>query len=410
MNESVGSPSAVTCHPNGDKPAGNFDAGSSTCSRDSAASNLKYSPIWGNRLGRQAVTHLEPFGGLGFSGALGRLLLALQTGLSVDDVQSNYLDTIGAVVRANAYGFSQFDPLDAQLIPLRVMTRNAPEGLVPAYNQLGADNDPVLRAATSARTPVDNTRLVSHQPWHEQSLCVVLGGQGLYHSLVVPLCGKSRLRGALYLARSSAEPGFSGADIAALTVAQQHVQAALTRAVRHEELDRHASILAWSLDQLDVATIITARDGRTLFENKAVRRLAQAGEAADRIADVVTANLRSLGRGPQRVVVQSDGLPSDQVVTVKSTALRPGSEVMVSFVFVQRKGISAPVDRAPLSIREREIVSWVAEGFTNRQIAELAFVSENTVRQHLKRIFGKLNVHSRAQLIQALWQSWDRPG
>lgn len=356
------------------------------------------------------MTHLEPSGGSDFSGALGRLLLALQTGLSVDDVQSNYLDTIGAVVRADAYGFSQFDPLDGRLTPLRTLTRNAPEGLVPAYNQLGADNDPVLRAATSTRLPVDNTRLVSHRPWQEQSLCIVLDGQGLYHSLVVPLCGKSRLTGALYLARSAAEPAFSGADIAALAVAQQHVQAALARAVRHEELDRHASILAWSLDQLDVATIVTARDGRTLFENKAVRRLAQGGGDADRIAEVVAANRRSLGQGPQRVVVHSDGLPADQVLTVKSTVLRPGSDVMVSFVFVQRKGISTPVDRAPLSLREREIVSWVAEGFTNRQIAELAFVSENTVRQHLKRIFGKLNVHSRAQLIQALWQGSDRPG
>jgi DNA-binding CsgD family transcriptional regulator len=42
---------------------------------------------------------------------------------------------------------------------------------------------------------------------------------------------------------------------------------------------------------------------------------------------------------------------------------------------------------------------------TNRQIAERAFVSETTVRQHLKRIFRKFDVHNRAQLVQSIWQT-----
>ncbi|WNM31763.1 helix-turn-helix transcriptional regulator [Streptomyces sp. Li-HN-5-11] len=62
------------------------------------------------------------------------------------------------------------------------------------------------------------------------------------------------------------------------------------------------------------------------------------------------------------------------------------------------------MDPVPLSAREREIVAWMAEGMTNRQISELAFVSENMVHQHLKRVLRKLNVHSRAELVQVTWQ------
>jgi DNA-binding NarL/FixJ family response regulator len=47
----------------------------------------------------------------------------------------------------------------------------------------------------------------------------------------------------------------------------------------------------------------------------------------------------------------------------------------------------------------------VSSGLTNRQIAELSYVSENTIKQHMKRIFGKMNVSSRAELVQAVWRS-----
>jgi DNA-binding NarL/FixJ family response regulator len=52
-----------------------------------------------------------------------------------------------------------------------------------------------------------------------------------------------------------------------------------------------------------------------------------------------------------------------------------------------------------LSKREEEIVSKVAEGLRNREIAEQLFVSEHTIKNHLFRIFGRLGISSRAELI-----------
>ncbi|MDW5265936.1 MULTISPECIES: response regulator transcription factor [Acidobacteriaceae] len=52
-----------------------------------------------------------------------------------------------------------------------------------------------------------------------------------------------------------------------------------------------------------------------------------------------------------------------------------------------------------LSKREEEIVSKVAEGLKNREIGELLYVSEHTVKNHLFRIFGRLGISSRAELI-----------
>jgi transcriptional regulator EpsA len=57
---------------------------------------------------------------------------------------------------------------------------------------------------------------------------------------------------------------------------------------------------------------------------------------------------------------------------------------------------------AGLSSREREMAQWVRSGKTNSEIASLSGVSENTVKHHLTKIFGKLAVESRMQLVQRL--------
>jgi len=55
-------------------------------------------------------------------------------------------------------------------------------------------------------------------------------------------------------------------------------------------------------------------------------------------------------------------------------------------------------ERNPLSQREREIVSLVAQGFKNKEIAERMFISEQTVKNHLHNIFDKLGVADRLEL------------
>lgn len=52
-----------------------------------------------------------------------------------------------------------------------------------------------------------------------------------------------------------------------------------------------------------------------------------------------------------------------------------------------------------LSARESEIVALLAEGMPNRAIAASLYISENTVRTHLKSVFRKLGVTTRSQAV-----------
>ncbi|HYG99461.1 MAG TPA: LuxR C-terminal-related transcriptional regulator [Terriglobales bacterium] len=64
-----------------------------------------------------------------------------------------------------------------------------------------------------------------------------------------------------------------------------------------------------------------------------------------------------------------------------------------SFRLVDARGIEL------LSRREEDVVRCVSEGLTNREIADRLDISENTVKNYLFRIFDKLGVSSRVELI-----------
>ena len=61
-----------------------------------------------------------------------------------------------------------------------------------------------------------------------------------------------------------------------------------------------------------------------------------------------------------------------------------------------------PSAAAELTEREQHVAALVAEGFSNREIAERLFVTTNTVETHLRHIFQKRGVRSRTALVRSL--------
>jgi LuxR family maltose regulon positive regulatory protein len=61
--------------------------------------------------------------------------------------------------------------------------------------------------------------------------------------------------------------------------------------------------------------------------------------------------------------------------------------------------ITAPSLLEPLTEREIELLSLIAEGLSNQEIAQRLFISLPTVKWHTSNIYGKLGVRSRTQAI-----------
>ena len=81
----------------------------------------------------------------------------------------------------------------------------------------------------------------------------------------------------------------------------------------------------------------------------------------------------------------------EEVVVVREVTV-PASD---SFVLNARK-----LEELGITKRELEILSLIASGMSNREIAEKLFVSENTVKTHSSRLFDKMNAKRRTQAVQ----------
>src|SRR5438067_615733 len=64
----------------------------------------------------------------------------------------------------------------------------------------------------------------------------------------------------------------------------------------------------------------------------------------------------------------------------------------------QRTGDSKQV-AAKLTEREMQVLRLVAQGLNNKDIAEKLFISENTVKNHIRNILDKLHLHSRMEAV-----------
>lgn len=66
----------------------------------------------------------------------------------------------------------------------------------------------------------------------------------------------------------------------------------------------------------------------------------------------------------------------------------------------REQGGEAATPASALTPREREILKLIADGQTNRQIAELLCLSIKTVESHRANLMAKLDVHDRADLVK----------
>ena len=106
-------------------------------------------------------------------------------------------------------------------------------------------------------------------------------------------------------------------------------------------------------------------------------------------------NERDVGKPSPTPALEPSPVPAPTSSPASAAPSRDGTAFRDRF----SKQMAAVREFYGLSAREAEVAELIARGNTVAHIAELLFVSENTVRTHSKRIYVKLDVHKRQELI-----------
>jgi DNA-binding NarL/FixJ family response regulator len=98
------------------------------------------------------------------------------------------------------------------------------------------------------------------------------------------------------------------------------------------------------------------------------------------------------------------GMSSEQVLRAVSVAI--GGEVVLPRELLSRwMDEQRPPDLSALSARQREVLELLVEGLSNAEIAGLLFLSESTIKQHLRAAYRLLGVNNRTEAAGLLRKS-----
>jgi DNA-binding CsgD family transcriptional regulator len=169
-----------------------------------------------------------------------------------------------------------------------------------------------------------------------------------------------------------------------------------------------ASQLALVVERLRLA-VFAFRDGRLVYANHAATTLRERLEQQQGVELLVTLRhgfdewVNGFGDGGQGVSLMT--APSGESFYVHAMVL-PAADAAsrVTVACVRELGIERDAFRRRygLSLREAQVAELVLRGLSNQDIARTLEVAPATVKKHLSRIFDKVGVDSRSQLIGRL--------
>ncbi len=170
----------------------------------------------------------------------------------------------------------------------------------------------------------------------------------------------------------------------------------LARVATHIRSARMMSQARHAIDAVSHAAISLSADGTPLWQTR------QAAEWMDKYFPGAQAASSSLPVAVASWITQALALtdPEPLVIHQKDDSLhltlsRRRRELLL-LLEEKHEQVLPSLDQYQLTPRELEVLSWIAKGKTNRDIAEILGMSPRTVNKHLEHIFVKLGVETRA--------------
>ena len=74
------------------------------------------------------------------------------------------------------------------------------------------------------------------------------------------------------------------------------------------------------------------------------------------------------------------------------------AQKVLEYFYSEQKKTDAALDKNNLTQREKELLQLLVKGICYKEIATQSFITLQTLNSHIKNIYQKLNVHSRAEL------------
>lgn len=320
---------------------------------------------------------------------------ACATARSLPDVFAGAAAALAQAVPSDAYCLNSLDPGTLQETFAHHSFRPTPDVLARFF-AIEASRDNVNAVSALASDPFGAATLheaTRGDPARSARYRDVLVPLGLARELRVVIRDRGVPWGVVHLFRGGGFPDFSAEEAGFVASLGRTLADAIRRTLLFGAADAPPDAAP------GVVVIDLARPGRTHHRSPvAARWLSELDNADWHMARVAQqahacgkmASIRACSRNGRWLTLHAEPYGG----TLVSVVIEPTRPAELARLVVEAYGLSA---------REREIVQFLAHGHTNGEISRLLRLSSHTVGDHVKNIFAKLAVHSRAELTSRLY-------
>jgi DNA-binding CsgD family transcriptional regulator len=225
---------------------------------------------------------------------------------------------------------------------------------------------------------------------------------GMKHALLFFMHEGGVLFGLAGLERRESEGEFTQEDIQKLEALGPFVVAGARAQIAYDELSREAAALR-AFSKVSGTLFVVDREKKKVIwaanRERGIEWDTDVTPIEDHIVDAAERSLQA--RAKQEPLPTPPRLPSGAVVAVAKIEGDPVfNNAKCAILRVEHQEKAAPIEG--LSKREREIARLLVAGYSGVNVAAISGLSENTVRTYVRRLYQKLGVANRADLVRKL--------
>lgn len=225
---------------------------------------------------------------------------------------------------------------------------------------------------------------------------------GMKHALLFFMHEGGVLFGLAGLERKESEGEFSPADVEKLEALGPFVAAGARTQIAYDELSREAVGLR-AFSKVSGSLFVVDREKKKVIwaanRDRGIEWEADVTPFEDHIVDAAEQSLQA--KAKQEALPTPPRLPAGAVVAVAKIEGDPVfNNAKCAILRVEPQDKAAPIEG--LSKREREIARLLVAGYSGVNVAAISGLSENTVRTYVRRLYQKLGVANRADLVRKL--------
>lgn len=313
---------------------------------------------------------------------------------SLDGLKAAFLQHVPAALEAEAFGLYLLHP---RLKHSGQFIGNAPRAFLQEYESQLRPLDPILEFVKRERGVIDGATLLGSRGWRAHPLRAWMRNWGWQHSLQGPLVLRGEVAGTLNFARGTACGGFTARSRWLARVICDEVSAALGRLLEREETIEQLNLFRACFNTVPVPLVISDAAGRICELNEHARSHA-ARDGTHRRLRAVMHQLNDTVTDLADSSDESVAVSTDSGEMLVSVRLPGFDQLFLSSWQSDGDVAGHPLDDLPA--RSRAVAELLIQGRQNKWIAWQLGISQETVKDHVKRIYRRLGISSRTQLVK----------